>query len=402
MQVAIDKRRNEGTIRRLQYRDSMPCDEIIDFSSNDYLGLAQDSDQHAAVSQEYESLHQTSRLGATGSRLLSGDHAYFHRIEDDLARIHRREAALLFNSGYDANLSVVSCLPCDYIVYDEYAHNSLHMGIRLWQSAKAGRVAVSFRHNNVNDLEKTLQGIDSRVMILLESVYSMDGDMAPLSEMLNVAGAHNAQVIVDEAHGIGVYGKGTGVLGELNLEHHPALFASVYTFGKAVGCHGAVVCFPSNIHKDYLINFGYPLIYSTALPLHSLATIRCAYMTMTGDKGDNLRTRLFSRVKLFRELMNAVLPKNNMIYLIDSRSPIQALVIAGNRVCTEFCDRLLAASMQRIRLFPIKSPTVPKGTERVRIILHAHNSMEQVRLLVKLLICNLQSMGLVPVHPSRL
>lgn len=404
MQEAIDKRTNNGTIRRLQFADSPACEGLIDFSSNDYLGLAQDTDQHALVSQEFESLKQAHKLGATGSRLLSGDNAYFHQIETDLARIHRRKSALLFNSGYDANLSVVSCLPCDCIVYDEYAHNSLHMGIRLWQTVTPGRFSMPFRHNSVDDLKKLLDGIDPniRVVVLLESVYSMDGDISPLREILNLAEAHNAKVIVDEAHGIGVYGKGTGVLGEQNLEHHPALYASIYTFGKAVGCHGAVVCFPSNLYKDYLINFGYPFIYSTALPLHSLASIRCAYLTMTGEKGDNLRNIVFLRVKLFRDLMDAILPKNNPIYLIESSSPIQALVIPGNRVCTEFCDRLCAASKQRIRLFPIKSPTVPKGTERVRIIIHAHNSIEQVRWLVRLLVCNLQSMGLVAAPQSRL
>ena len=406
MQEAMDKRRSKGTIRRLQFANNTPAvsSATIDFSSNDYLGLAQDKDQHAMVSQEYESLQHVHKLGATGSRLLSGDTTYFHEIESYLARVHRREAALLFNSGYDANLSVVSCLPCDCIVYDEYAHNSLHMGVRLWQSVNPDRFSLSFQHNDVDHLEKTLRQLDPkmRVVILVESVYSMDGDMAPLTAILEFADTHDAKVIVDEAHGIGVYGKGSGVLGELNLERHPALLASVYTFGKAVGCHGAVVCFPSNLYKDYLINFGYPFIYSTALPLHSLATIRCAYITMTGERGDNLRRDLFLKVKLFRDLMDAILPKNNPIHLIDSRSPIQALVIPGNRVCTEFCERLLIASKQRICLFPIKSPTVAAGAERVRIIIHAHNSVDQVRWLTQLLVSNLRSMGLVLVSQSRL
>lgn len=406
MQKALDKRRSKGTIRRLQFANSpgLSSEDVIDFSSNDYLGLAQNKDQHALVLQEYESLQQTHRLGATGSRLLSGDNAYFHQIEAYLARIHRREAALLFNSGYDANLSVVSCLPCDCVLYDEYAHNSLHMGIRMWQAVSPDRFSVPFHHNDVDHLEKTLSRLDSkiRVVILVESVYSMDGDIAPLTEMMKLADAHDAKVIVDEAHGIGVYGKGSGVLGELNLEHHPALLASIYTFGKAVGCHGAVVSFPSNLYKDYLINFGYPFIYSTALPLHSLATIRCAYITMTGEKGENLRSILFSRVHLFRDLMDAVLPKSNPVYRINSTSPIQSLVIPGNRICTEFCERVFIASKQRVCLFPIKSPTVSAGTERVRIIIHAHNSVEQVHWLVKLLISNLHSMGLVPISQSRL
>ncbi|GAX09269.1 8-amino-7-oxononanoate synthase [Fistulifera solaris] len=406
MQEALEKRRRKGTIRKLQFTNitAASSDNVIDFSSNDYLGLAQNLDQQALVLREYERVQQIQRLGATGSRLLSGDHVYFHQIEADLAKIHQREAALLFNSGYDANLSVVSCLPCDCIVYDEYAHNSLHMGIRLWQSVHSDRMSLPFHHNDVHHLDQILRRLDPkvRVVILVESIYSMDGDMAPLRELLQLAGTHDAKVVVDEAHGLGIYGKGSGVVGELQLQRHPALLASIYTFGKAAGCHGAVVCFPSSLHKDYLINFGYPFIYSTALPLHSLATIRCAYKTMTGEKGEYLREMLFQRVKRFRDLMDAALPKNKAIYLTDSNSPIQALVIPGNRICTEFCERLSIASEKRICLFPIKSPTVPAGTERIRIIIHAHNSDEQVRWLVKLLISTLHSMGLVQIPQSRL
>ena len=347
--------------------------------------------------------------------------------------MHNRPAALLFNSGYDANLALVSCLPCHVLLYDEYAHNSLHMGMRLWQSAKEEaasikqsqkRTTISFQHNSASDLKRKLQSVvqnthlypDATVVILVESVYSMDGDVAPLEEMLNVADEFGAKIMVDEAHGLGIYGRteeecrrtglppGTGVVAALNLEHHPALLCSIHTFGKAAGCHGAVACFATATHKDYLCNYGYPFIYSTALPRHSLVAIQCSYHSMTGTKGDMLRDSLFQLVDLFHRHLEPLLPTKKRIYLIPSTSPIQALVVPGNSECTRFCKIVLEASQQRIRLFPIKSPTVPVGQERVRIIIHANNTRQQVELLVSLILRTLKDMDLLllPGPTSRL
>jgi len=469
MSQALAGRRRKGTLRRLPAAAAAADAEdgsishcsantirTIDFASNDYLGLAQDPKQHALVEKALQQLqrhkqgqqqHEILPLGATGSRLLSGDSVEFHQLERYLAETHRRPAALLCNSGYDANLTVMSSLPCDAILYDEYAHNSIHMGMRLWQSANhthqdnssssssnnnniadpRRRVATAFDHNNVADLQRKLQqlqllapprkdnykNIKRKVVVVVESVYSMDGDVAPLREILDTAHAWGAVVVVDEAHGLGVYGRpggdgeqqkqrGTGVLAAHNLEQHPALHCSIHTFGKAAGCHGAVVCCRNATTKEYLINYGYPLIYSTALPLHSLVTIRCAYETMTGEKGVGLRAAVRQRVHQFRTELEPFLLRlhnddddnnnNHNIYLLPSTSPIQALMIPGNAACTRFCQLVWVRSAHRVRLFPIKSPTVPVGQERVRIVLHAHNTASEVSLLVQWMVASLDEM----------
>jgi 8-amino-7-oxononanoate synthase len=290
------------------------------------------------------------------------------------------------------------------------------MGMRL----------MSFRHNSTDDLHRKLEELLTNnkgkpdkvdVIVLIESVYSMDGDVAPVPAMLDVAHQFSAQVIVDEAHGLGIYGRnsndsndsrttgggvggGTGVLAQEQVEQHPALACSIHTFGKAARCHGAVVC-GSTVFRGYLINYGYPVIYSTALPLHSLATIKCSYETMTGVKGDRLRESVFQLVYMFRRTLEPFLATCHEVHLLPSTSPIQALMIPDNNACTEFFNMIFVKSNKRIQLFPIKSPTVPQGQERVHIILHAHNTTEQVETLVLLIQSTLRDMGFA-VGPSRL
>jgi 8-amino-7-oxononanoate synthase len=233
----------------------------------------------------------------------------------------------------------------------------------------------------------------------------MDGDAAPIKEILAMAYKYNACVIVDEAHGLGVFGDhGLGMLEQERLENHPSLLCSVHTFGKAAGCHGAVVC-GSNIFKQFLYNYGRPIIYSTSLPMHSLVAISCSYDTMTGQTGMNLRRKVLDLVSFFRELvLEEILhhcDEDANIKLVDSFSPIQALIIPGNTRCLDFCKRLWTKSGQSIRLYPIRSPTVPKGEERVRIIIHSHNTQEQVQYLISLISSTLRDMGTIKTSNSR-
>jgi len=384
--------------------------QVIDFSSNDYLGLARDPEQKQMVEARYQTLlhsqHHDPVLGATGSRLLSGDSTYVRQLEQRLADWHQRPAALIFNSGYDANLAVLSCIPCDFLLYDEYSHNSLRVGMRLSRKFRdrEDELSSSFRHNSVQDLRKKIEQIietnhdnKSLILVVVESVYSMDGDVAPLRDMLDLALEFGALVLVDEAHGLGIYGddrgtnsRGTGVLAQWQLEAHPALACSIHTFGKAAGCHGSVICGTMAL-RQYLWNYGWPLVYSTSLPLHSLVAIECSYETMTSPKGKALRQHTQHLINLFRNLLHRRINSNNQdhqsaskIYLLPSTSPIQALVIPinGNQTCTDLCKRVWAISEQRLLLYPIKSPTVPKGLERIRIILHGHNTLAEVKMLV--------------------
>lgn len=423
LQQALGRRQSEGTLRSLQSIHDLKKQEKSprkpDFSSNDYLGLARYPLQQARVEQALREAtnNNNTALGATGSRLLSGDSLYCRQLEEFLARLHKRPCALICNSGYDANLCITSCLPVDVVIMDELCHNSINMGVR-WNRKT---MVTTFPHNDVDDLQRLLRRhhCNNVILVVVESVYSMDGDVAPLSKILNISQNFGAQVVVDEAHGLGIYGRtnrrdldcrlqdddavgGTGVLAALELESHPALLCSVHTFGKAAGCHGAVLCCSTILLRDYLLNYARPFIYSTALPLHSLVTIRCSYETMISGDGEERRRRVFALVRLFRELVESLLKASTSsnVVLCPSDSPIQALLVPGNDVCIEFC-RTMQQSFG-ILLYPIRAPTVPRGQERVRIILHAHNTPSQVTHLVKCMGKTLQQMRLMNTISSRL
>eukprot|EP00985_Skeletonema_marinoi_P013657 scaffold6808_cov127-Skeletonema_marinoi.AAC.8 len=429
----LDRREREGTLRSLMpiptssaASASTSTFPVIDFSSNDYLGFSRCPEQHHRVESAYKQFMSTTYshaqgplLGATGSRLLSGDSNLARSLEANLAHIHNRPAALLFNSGYDANLSVLSSLPYrddgeDVIIMDELVHNSLVMGVRMGRLKQEN--VYTFQHNNIDDLKRVLRHVNKSsaatpsVLIVIESVYSMDGDIAPMKEILDLAEQTGAAVIVDEAHGLGIFGHtnvddmtlesslditshqdnggagGTGALAALNLEHHPALLCSVHTFGKAAGCHGAVVA-GSNTIISYLVNYARPFVYSTALPPHSLVSIQQSYESMMSEEGERRRKVVFHFVRMFRQEMKRGLSsfgKRCQFELLPSPSPIQAVIVPGNSSCISICKDL--REVGRFDVYPIRSPTVPKGKERIRIILHAHNKEEEVHALVKALL----------------
>jgi 8-amino-7-oxononanoate synthase len=401
---ALQRRNHIGSLRRLR---PFHLPNSIDFSSNDYLGLSGDPKQHKKVEETYESLLDNKLLGSTGSRLLTGDSQYAQTLEMRLAKWHRRPAALLCNSGYDANLSVMSCVTLDTVVImDELSHNSLQMGVKLSKDCDVD----SFLHNDLKDLRGLLEHYHEKestkrkpILVVVESVYSMDGDIAPLKEILDLSLEYQACVIVDEAHGMGVFGEhGMGVLERDSLEQHPALLCSIHTFGKAAGCHGAVICGSQSI-KDYLLNYGRPIIYSTSLPTHSLVTIACSYQTMAGPVGRQLRCIVKERIQMFRSSMTDIMKQTRGgISLVDSVSPIQALIVPGNSACVAYCEKVWEKSHHSIRLYPIRSPTVPTGQERVRIIIHAHNTPSQITLLLRVLLVSMQDLGYLASQQSKL
>jgi 8-amino-7-oxononanoate synthase len=397
---------------------------LIDFASNDYLGLARCSNQRTLVQLSYGHLYSCDNgkqsinipmLGASGSRLLSGDSHLARCLEVKLANVHNRPSALLFNSGYDANLSILSSLPYrqdDAIVVDELVHNSLIMGVRMGRLQEE-RVYM-FKHNDIMDLRRVLAHVKSSssshssTLVVVESVYSMDGDIAPLKSILELASDMGARVMVDEAHGLGVYGHtnpqnmeltlsdiifngvdlqrkgGTGVLAALNLERHPALLCSIHTFGKAAGCHGAIVAGSTTL-IEYLVNYARPFVYSTALPPHSLVSIQQAYESMMSDEGERRRVKVFRLVKLFREEMTTKFRSvfhDSDCELLPSPSPIQAILVPGNERCISVCQYLRSNGLD---VYAIRSPTVAKGKERIRIILHSHNTEDDVLALITML-----------------
>ncbi len=374
---ALAARQEAGNLRRLSLGDGK-----VDFCSNDYLGLARNPGLHRQIQEVYQ--QQAEPLnGATGSRLISGNNAFVLELEEELARIFGAEETLLFNSGYAANTAVLSAIPQkgDTILYDEYIHASLKEGARL---SFASRFA--FRHNDPDDLRRRLQTATGETFVVAESVYSMDGDFAPLHGLLNLCEQYGAHLIWDEAHSTGLWGDaGSGIACAENLQDR--IFARIYTFGKAMGVHGACVA-GSRTLTDYLINFARPFIYTTALPLHSLVSVRESFRFLA--RHPELPVALHRKVALFRQ---EVTEQGLAHSFIPSLSPIQVLRIGGNARTKGVAAHLQAAGYD---VRPILSPTVREGEERLRICLHTYSPDEAIAALVRLLAAALQPRNVQP------
>jgi 8-amino-7-oxononanoate synthase len=359
LQERLDVREQEGLLRILKYTSA-----LVDFTSNDYLGLARSQPLFDQIHLTLDSF-KTKTNGATGSRLLAGNTEYYESVEAKLADIFKAEASLILNSGYAANLAVLSSLPQrnDTILYDELAHACIKDGARLSMAKR-----FSFRHNDLDDLELKLKRAEGNIYIAVESVYSMDGDQCPLQALVTLAEKYKAFIILDEAHSTGVYGeRGSGLAVNENLYNQIAV--RVYTFGKAMGIHGACIA-GSKALRDYLVNFARPFIYTTALPLHSVVAIDCAFNYL--HKNIYLQQQLRQNIDLYR---NAVQGLSNKTI---SHSSIQTAIFPGNAH-----SKTVATELQQkgFDVRPILSPTVPKGSERLRICLHTFNTQHEIEAL---------------------
>lgn len=355
LKLQLDKRKSDNSLRVLKTGDS----ELIDFSSNDYLGLAKSNELKQFILDTYQ---QSSHFnGSTGSRLITGNSELIEATEIFLAQLFQSEAALIFSSGYMANLAFFSSVPQrgDTILYDELSHACIKDGCRLSLAKR-----LSFLHNNLADLERKLKKAKGQVYIACESIYSMDGDMAPLESLSLLAEKYSARLIVDEAHSTGSWGEnGSGLVNELKLTEK--IFATIYTFGKAMGIHGACIACSAML-RDYLINFSRPFIYTTAPSAFEVISIRAAFLFLV--KHPSLSLNLQSKSALF----NSNLPQHS------SPSAIKSVQIGGNNN-----TRKTATILQNegFDVRPILSPTVKEGTERLRICLHSFNTEEEIALL---------------------
>lgn len=361
-------RKNEERKKENNFRSLKPASSLIDFTSNDYLGFARDVELKKRVEEEL-SRYPDYLLGSTGSRLLTGNTTYAEELEGQLARFHNAEAALIFNSGFTANYGLLSGLPYrgDTIVYDEQVHASIHDGIRHSKADK-----VSFSHNNLQQLEEKLQLANGLKYVVVESLYSMDGDFAPLKEIAAVCEKYEAALIVDEAHGNGLYGNnGSGLAGAAGIEDK--CLARTYTFGKAIGSFGAAVVCAAPL-KEFLLNYCRPFIFSTALPFHNLVTVKCAYNYLPFVS--NRREYLQKLAVQFREGLKDKAGVN----VLGSTGPIQSVLVKGNENV-----KALAARIQQkgFDVRPILYPTVAKDTERIRLCLHSFNKESEVDELVR-------------------
>lgn len=415
MSATLEKRRRISNLRNL--RNSLPGS--IDFSSNDFLSLGKSPlTRQSYLSALTNTPPTTFRLGSGGSRLLDGNSVYAEQLESELAIFHRANSALLFNSGYDANTGFFACVPQtgDLVFYDALIHASVHEGLKL---SRAGKVC-SFSHNSVDDLRIKISEVCEKdngvrdgtknVFVAVEALYSMDGDLAHLSLIVdlleNLLPKGNGCLVVDEAHSNGLYGeKGRGLVCKLGLEEK--VFARLHTFGKALACNGGVCVFVrveflldesltnylfkaailcDTLVRQYLINYAKPLIYTTSMSFPSLVAISSVYKLMKQGATLPLISHLEVLTAYLFKKLNTLSPyithpHTNEILLVlpleAPQSPIFSLL-------TPY-PRSLAAHCQAIGFVvrPIMPPTVPKGTQRVRICLHAGNTFKEIEELVQ-------------------
>jgi len=354
--------------------------KLIDFSSNDYLGFAK-SETIFDATHQFLIDNNYKFNGATGSRLLSGNHSLYSLVEKQISEFHQSEAALIFNSGYDANVGFFSSVPQrgDVIMYDELIHASIRDGIQL-SNAKS----YKFKHNDLEDLESLIKRhsefvseSENDIYIVTESVFSMDGDSPDLLRMSELVKKHKGYFVVDEAHAIGVFGKhGCGEIQRLGVEN--AIFARIVTFGKGLGCHGAAILGSQEL-TDYLVNFARSFIYTTGLSPHALAAIKTAYnhLNVRSSAVENSQQKLQENIQFFKSEIQRLELQN---IFIESNSAIHCCVISGNEKTKEIAGKI---EENGFAVKAILSPTVSEGEERLRFCLHSYNSRKEITAILE-------------------
>lgn len=334
---------------------------LIDFSSNDALGLARCPELAATTVQEWQKQSGSfNGLGSTGSRLLTGNSLYAQELEERIAQFHGYEAGALFSCGYMANVGLLPAVADSnaLIFFDAGIHASTRDGMRLSRAQ-----AFPFRHNDLEHLKQRLKNRPSQktCFVCIESLYSTDGSRAPLVEICQLVNQHEAHLIVDEAHAVGVCGpKGRGLIAEQALVPH--VFAQIVTFGKALGTYGAIVL-GSHALKQTLINFATSFIYTTALPLQLLAAIKCSYDRFPAMEQERQHLRH----------LTGLFPRSSCTHI--QRVPVQ-----GNAAAKCAAHSL---KEQGFDVRPLLSPTVQRGEEGLRVCLHAFNTSEELTTLIR-------------------
>lgn len=342
--------------------------ELIDFSSNDYMGLARE----AYLMQGAMESMELWGMSATGSRLMSGDLQIHHTLEAELAHFKGTEAALLFGNGYLANIGAITALVNrnDVVIADKLVHASIIDGILL-SKAKFQR----FQHNNMEHLEELLSThirSGKTVWIVAESLYSMDGDIAPIQALISLKKHYNAHLFLDEAHAIGVFGEnGEGVVSK---EAAPQVDVLIGTFGKAFGSFGAFAAC-SNTIKHRLINHARSFIFSTALPPAVVGANLAALRLML--QITERRKRLKENITLLTRLL-----KDELGIMPHGQSQIFPILIGENQRCLQVAQNLMERGFY---VKAIRPPTVPKGSARLRISLTALHTKKDIYELVKAL-----------------
>lgn len=362
LHYSIEKLKSEQQYRELKRYTG------IDFISNDYLGIVSRS-----MLQDYmvEPVMSNIPLGSTGSRLLTGNTKYHEEYEAYFTDYFDCADTLIAGSGYDANTAVLSTLPQrkDIILYDEKVHASIKEGMRL---SFAERYSV--KHNDCNDLENKVKKHrqlhpKSVIFYVFETVYSMDGDIPDLKAIIEIAEKYEVVLIADEVHAFGVFGeKGEGLLQSQDLHAHVAV--RVFGFGKAAGTQGAVIAVQDKIIKEYLLNYARAVIYTTAVSPFQVQTMRIAAGLI--QHNPDWKKDLHKNIQLFQQL----LPDFNI------QSPIIPIIVGNNEKLIQLFTKVQEAGFD---VGMIRSPTVPKGQERLRIIVHSYNQEKDIQNLAELI-----------------
>ena len=344
MQLKLNERISSSSKRQLPLTD-----KLIDFSSNDYLGIANER-----------------ITGSTGSRLISGNSNEVNALEHFFSELVNAESALFFPSGYQANVGLIPSISDrnTTILYDEYIHASLRDGIQL-SHAKS----FSYKHNDLIHLNQRLEKIEGLKLIITESVFSMDGDSPDLEKLLELARKYDAGVVIDEAHSFGISGiEGKGMVNSLGIQKE--ILAVVYPMGKAVGTSGAFIT-GNQLLKDYLINFCRSFIYSTAPSKTLVKEVHEQLKLITASYNK-------TSIHLLKDYFVKHLSKSYHL-ITGENSAIISIKIPGNENVKKIENELMKAG---IFAKSIMHPTVPKGEERLRICFHDFNSKADVDLLV--------------------
>ncbi|MGJ0396344.1 MAG: 8-amino-7-oxononanoate synthase [Methylocystis sp.] len=350
-----------GRLRMLAPRVGM------DFASNDYLALAE-SPEFAAAARA--ALARGVPVGAGGSRLLRGNHPEHEALEEEAARFFGAESALYFSAGFTANEALLSTAPQreDLILYDELAHASAHEGMRLARAPNA-----PFAHNDVGAAEDAIRawrekGGRGRLWIVVESLYSMDGDKAPLDELYALAEKSEAFLLIDEAHATGVYGPGgRGLAARVEGKEN---VITLHTCGKAMGVAGGLLCLPRML-RDFMINRCRPFIFATAPSPLVAACVRAALKIV--EAADDRRAELMSRIGF------AGAELRRLCGIDSSGSQIQPIIVGADVRATTLASRLQAHGYD---IRAIRPPTVPEGSARLRIALTLNTRREEVARMI--------------------
>ncbi|MGH1485125.1 MAG: 8-amino-7-oxononanoate synthase [Cellvibrionaceae bacterium] len=374
LRSALDERRQLHRYRQRLVVSSPPTTHItvddkqyLGFCSNDYLGLA----NHPQVIETFRTVAEENGVGSGASHLVCGHSEHHHRLEEALAKFTGRERVLLFSTGYMANLGVISALinRNDTVLEDRLNHASL-IDAGLLSRAQFKR----FQHNDVEQLDKQLSEAKGRKLVVVDGVFSMDGDLAPLPDLASLCQDRGAHLMIDDAHGFGVLGDSGGGCAEHFQLSQQSLPILVGTLGKAFGTFGAFVA-GSEALIETLIQFARPYIYTTALPPAIAAATLTSLSLIESEK--NRRVTLQQRIEQFRQgAAEMGLP------LMDSFTPIQPVVLGDDALVLTVAELLKEAG---ILIGAIRPPTVPEGTARLRITFSAEHSEEDVaRLLASL------------------